>query len=389
MMNPARAFATVLVLLALAIRLGGQAGVTGSARITSPVEGSYLMGAVRLTIAFDPLAIVPLVRQVRWFANGRQICTADVPPFSCDWDAGETVAEHVIRAVAVLKEGRQLVANVRTKAVEFAEAVDVDVVQVTAVVTDAEGRFVTGLKASDFKVYDDDRRQALTNFADENIPLELVTAIDVSSSMTAVLPDVKRHATNFLAQLRPTDQVTVLGFNDNIFTLARRSTDHAVRARAIDRLAPWGGTALYDVIVHALGILGRQSGRRSLLVFSDGEDQSSRASPAAVIQRAESSDATVYVIGQGRALQAPALQKLMRQLAEGSGGRAFFTNQDTKLESIFQEIVEDLRHQYLLGYAAPDHARNGEWHRIRVDVPGRGHQVRARLGYRLARRNPQ
>ena len=388
-MRGAGTTAIVVALLALAMRVAGQPAAAGSARITSPVDGGYLMGAVRLTIAFDPLAIVPQVRQVRWFANGRQVCTADVPPFSCDWDAGETVNEHVIRAVAVLKDGRQLVANVRTKAVEFAEAVNVDVVQVTAVVTDAEGRFVTGLKAGDFKVYEDDKLQTLTNFADENIPLELVTAIDVSSSMTDVLPNVKRQATNFLAQLRPADQVTVLGFNDNIFTLARRSTDQAVRARAIDRLAPWGGTALYDVIVHALGILGRQSGRRSLLVFSDGEDVLSRATAASVIQRAEASDATIYIIGQGRALKAPALQKLMRQLATGSGGRAFFTNQDTKLEAIFQDIVQDLRHQYLLGYAAPDNARDGEWHKIRVDVPGRGHHVRARLGYRLARRNPQ
>jgi len=384
-----RGLATMALLLALAIRAGGQAVPTGTARITSPVEGSYLMGAVRLTIAFDPLTVVPLVRQVRWFANGRLVCTADAPPFSCDWDAGDMVNEHVIRAVAVLKEGRQLVANVRTKAVEFAEAVDVDVVQVTAVVTDAGGRFVTGLKSADFKVYEDDTLQPITNFADENIPLELVTAIDVSSSMTTVLPSVKRHATTFLAQLRATDQVTVLGFNDNVFTLARRSTDQAARARAIERLAPWGGTALYDVIVHALGILGRQSGRRSLLVFSDGEDLSSRATSAAVIQRAEASDATIYVIGQGRALKAPALQKLLRQLAAGSGGRAFFTDDDTKLESIFQEIVDDLRHQYLLGYSAPDHARNGEWHKIRVEIPGRGYQVRARLGYRLARRNPQ
>ena len=388
-MTRERALLLVALFVALALRVAGQSGPPGLARITSPVEGSYLMGAVRLTIAFDPLSIVPQVRSVRWFANGRQVCTAELPPFSCDWDAGERVSEHVIRAVAVLKEGRQLVANVRTKAVEFAEAVDVDVVQVTAVVTDGSGRFVTGLTAADFKVYEDDKLQPISSFAHENIPLELVTAIDVSSSMTSVLPGVKRHAARFLAQLRPSDQVTVLGFNDNIFTLARRSTDQAVRAKAIERLAPWGGTALYDVIVHGLGILGRQSGRRSLLVFSDGEDMSSRATAASVIQRAEASDATIYVIGQGRALKATALQKLLRQLAAGSGGRAFFTDEDTKLESIFQEIVDDLRHQYLLGYSAPDNARNGEWHKIRVDVPGRGYQVRARLGYRLARRNPQ
>jgi Ca-activated chloride channel family protein len=384
----ARALAILAFAAAVVMRAAGQAPA-GTARITSPENGSYVMGAVRLMIAFEPLSIVSQVRQVRWFANGRQICTADIPPFSCEWDAGGMVSEHVIRAVAVLKEGRQLVANSRTKAVEFAEAVDVDVIQITAVVTDGDGRFVSGLSGSNFKVYEDDKLQKLSDFAAENIPLELVTAIDVSSSMTNVLPDVRRHATTFLAQLRPDDQVTLLGFNENIITLARRSTDQAARARAIDRLRPWGGTALYDVIIHALGVLGRQSGRRSLVVFSDGEDQSSRANATSVIQRAEASDATIYMIGQGRSLKAASLQQLMRRLATGSGGRAFFTDQQTKLESIFQEIIEDLRHQYLLSYPAPDNARDGKLHRIRVEVPGHGYTVRAREGYRLTRRNPQ
>ena len=360
-----------------------------SARITSPGADTYLTGSVRLTIAFDPAAAAADVRHVRWFADGRQVCTADAPPFSCDWDAGDRVDEHVIRAVAVLKDGSQIVANVRTKAVAYAEAVDVDVVQVTAVVTDGAGRFVTGLKAADFRVYEDDKPQRITTFAVEDIPLELVAAVDVSSSMTDALPAVKRHATRFLSQLRDSDQVTVLGFNDSIFTLARRATGRAARERAVARLAPWGGTALYDVIIHAFDLLGRQAGRRSLLVFSDGEDQSSRAAMPAVIKRAEASDATVYMIGQGRALRAPALQQLMRQLAQGSGGRAFFSDDDAKLETIFEQIVEDLRHQYLLAYPAPDHARDGEWHRIRVDVPGRGYAVRARLGYRIARPDPQ
>ena len=384
-----RAASILAVVWGLLLQLPGQPGPRGSARITSPEDGSYLMGGIRLSIVFEPLSVVAQVREVRWFANGRQVCSTAVPPFSCEWDAGEVVREHVIRAVVTLDGGAQLVANARTRALQFAESVDVDVVQVTAVVTDGAGRFVTGLKAADFKVYEDGREQTMSSFAAENIPLELVTAIDVSSSMARALPDVKRHATDFLAQLRPADQVTVLGFNDKLFTLARRSTDQAVRARAIDRLAPWGGTALYDAIAYALGILGRQSGRRSLLVFSDGEDQSSHVSVASVVQRAEASDATIYMIGQGRALKAAALQQLMQRLAAGSGGRAFFTDQDTKLEAIFEDILADLRHQYVLAYPAPDNARNGEWHAIRVEVPGRGHGVRARLGYRLAHRNPQ
>jgi Ca-activated chloride channel family protein len=381
-----RAFSIVAALVAALVLT---ARAQSSARITSPADGAYLTGPVRLTIAFEPPALVTRVRQVRWFADGRQVCTADAAPFSCEWDAGGRVEEHVIRAVAVLADGAQIVANVRTKAIEHAEAVDVDVVQVTAVVTDDTGRFVTGLKASDFKVYEDDKPQRLTTFEVENIPLELVVAVDVSSSMTDALPAVKRHATGFLSQLRDNDQVTVLGFNDSIFTLARRSTDRAARARAVARLAPFGGTALYDVLIHAFDLLGRQAGRRSLLVFSDGEDQSSRASMNAVTRRAEASDATVYMIGQGRALRASALQQLMRQLAQGSGGRAFFSDNDAALEAIFREIVEDLRHQYLLAYPAPDNARDGQWHRIRVEVPGRGYNVRARLGYRIAKSDPQ
>ena len=372
------------LLVAVAVVCG--APQAPSIRITSPTDGTFLMGAVRFTIAFEPATLVDQVQNVRWFADGKQVCTSSVPPYACEWDAGEMVNEHLIRAVATLRGGERLTANSRTKGVEFAEAVDVDVIQITAVVTDGDGRFVSGLKASDFKVYDDDTAQRLTNFAAENIPLELVAAVDVSSSMQDALPAVKRHATEFLAQLQPTDQVTVLGFNDTIFMPARRSTDQATRAKAIARLAPWGGTALYDAIVHSLDLLGRQSGRRALVVFSDGEDQSSHAPMASVVKRAEGSDATIYMIGQGRALRMSSLQQLMRQLASGSGGRAFFSDDESKLEAIFREIVEDLRHQYLLGYAAPDHARNGDLHKLRIEVPGRGLNVRARTSYRLQRR---
>ena len=388
MRTPSLHAAAVAALLASAGAFAG-ARQAPSMRIASPAQGSYVMGPVRLSVTFDPLAVQQEVKQVRWFADARQVCVAEATPFSCEWDAGEGVKEHAFRAVATLRNGERLVATSRTRAVEHAEAVDVDVVQVTAVVTDSDGRFVSGLSAEDFQVFEDDRPQRITNFARENIPLELVTAIDVSSSMNDVLPAVKRHAISFLAQLRPADQVTVLGFNDNIFTLARRSTDQAVRAKAIDRLAPWGGTALYDVVIRALDLLGRQPGRRALLVFSDGEDQSSHAPVASVIRRAEASDATIYMIGQGRALQAAALQQMMRQLSSGSGGRAFFSDDPAKLEGIFQQILDDLRHQYVLAYAPPANARDGEWHRIRVEVPGRGYSVRARQGYRLVRRNPQ
>jgi Ca-activated chloride channel homolog len=263
----------------------------------------------------------------------------------------------------------------------------VDVVQVAAAVTDDSGRFVRGLKQADFRIFDDGTPQAITYFAAENVPLELVAALDVSSSMRDALPQVRTTAKAFLARLDARDQVTLLGFNDNVFTLARRSTDQAARARAIDRLAAWGGTALYDVIVHALDLLGRQPGRRSVVLFSDGDDQSSRTPLDTAVARTEASDATIYGIGQGRAVRSRDLQKLMQRLSTVSGGRAFFPDGPGQLPEVFDEILQDIRNQYLLAYPPPENMRNGAWHQIRVEVPGaRKYHVRARQGYRLAPR---
>jgi VWFA-related protein len=371
---------SIAAILAAAVALAAQQRAL-TVRIVSPAEGAYVSGPTRLVVVFDPPSVSRRVNQVTFFAGAKQVCRVVRAPFECDWDAGEGVHEHTVRVVARLQGGGTLNQTVRTRGIDFAETVDVDVVQVTPVVTDRDGRFVKGLQKSDFVIYEDDKPQEITNFASENIPLEMVTTLDISGSMQDALASVKEHAKRFLSGLQPRDQVTVLAFNESPFTLARRETDQAARARAIDRMAPWGGPALYDVIINAVDLLGRQSGRRSILLFSDGDDQSSYASLEEAISRTEGSDATIYAIGQGRAVESGDLQKLMTRLARVSGGRAFFTNDPDRLSAIFNEILEDLRNQYLLAYPAPSTQRDGKWHAIRVEA-GK-HSVRARQGYRL------
>lgn len=372
------------IALLLGAVLAGQSA-TPSLRIASPAEDAYVTGVLRLVAMIDPPSAARQVTQVAFFADGRQVCTIARSPFECEWDAGEGVTEHQIRAVATLRSGERLIRTTRTKGVSVAERVDVDVVQVTAVVTDGDGRFVRGLQQGDFRVYEDGRPQPITHFASERIPLELVTAIDVSASMEDVLDQVKAAARRFLDGIGPDDQVTVLAFNENIFTLARRETDPAARARAIGRMASWGGTALYDVIVRAVEILGRQSGRRAIVLFSDGDDQSSHTPLASAIRVTEGSDATIYAIGQGRAVANASLQELMRRLATVSGGRAFFTEDPARLDAVFADVLDDLRNQYLLAYPAPATQRDGAWHSIRVEVAGGKYHVRARQGYRVAK----
>lgn len=346
----------------------------------SPGDGTYASGPMTVAVRLDP-AEVP-VRNISLFADGRLICSLERTPYECPWDAGPRVAEHVLRAVAVLSDGRRVARAIRTKGVAYAEAVDVDVVQITATVTDKNGAFVRGLPKQAFRVFEDDRRQDITFFAAENIPLEIIVAVDVSGSMTNAMGQVKSAVKTFLSALRPSDRVTVIGFNDNVFTLARPSADLATRLRAIDRLAPWGGTALYDVIVQAIGQLGRQTGRRVLVVFTDGEDLNSHIPIETAVGRIESHDAVLYPIGQGRATEIRTLRAILEQLAATSGGRAFFEDIE-HIDRVFANILEELSNQYLLGYVSPDVAHDGRWRTIKVDTPGRDVRVRARQGYRV------
>ena len=354
-------------------------------RITAPTESTYLAGEVLLRATVEPSSTA--VTDVTFFANGTKVCTVTTPPFECQWDAGARIKAHQIRVVATLKNGDRLVQTVTTRNLEYVESVDVDVVQIAVVVTDDRGRFVPGLTQSDFQVSEDGVPQKISSFSGERTPLELVTAIDVSSSVTQALPDMKTAATRFLGGLEAADQATVVGFNESIYTLARRSTDQTIRERAIGRLRAWGGTALYDAIVHAIDVLARQTGRRAIVLFTDGEDQNSHAPMGTAIARVEASDAMIYVVGQGRAVHSKDLQKLLQRIATTSGGRAFFSNTPQKLDEAFGEILDDLHHQYLMSYPAPDDQRDGKWHSISVKAGGGKYKVRARSGYRMVRKN--
>jgi Ca-activated chloride channel family protein len=351
-------------------------------RITAPSAGALVSGGTTLTAEIVPPSAAARVKRFAFSVDGREVCVLAAPPFSCEWDAGGDVVEHLVRAVAWLQDGSRVAQSVHTRGLGYVDKVNVDAVQFTVVVTDGNGHFVENLPRSAFAVYEDDQRQALSTFAASNVPLELVAALDVSQSMTPAMDDLKQAARTFLSALGSGEQVTLLAFNDNIFTLARKTTSVETKLRAVDRLAPWGGTALYDVIIRGIELLGRQSGRRALVVFSDGEDQSSRSTLEAATSRVESSDATIYAVGLGRATQTGPLHDLLKRIATVSGGRGLFTDQRDELQRMFQEIFDDLSHQYLVGYQPTNQKRDGAWRRIKVEVKD-GYTVRHRQGYRL------
>jgi Ca-activated chloride channel family protein len=288
--------------------------------------------------------------------------------------------------VALLADGSRLVDSVRTEAAGFAPFVDVDVVQVAATVSDGAGRLVRGLRREDFRVFEDERSQEVTHFIGSDAERELVVAVDMSGSMGVAMPSCREAVKRFLASLRPIDRVTLLAFNDSVFTVARREASPEARLRAVDRLRAWGSTSFYDAVLRGLDLLERNRGRRALVLFSDGEDMVSHATAGDVQRRIEVSATPVYVVAQGKGMREPRLRQVLDRVAGVSGGRAFYTDRIEQLDGVFAEIAENLASQYLLAYAPGDERRDGSWRTIRVEVAGKKRAVRARQGYRAVAR---
>jgi Ca-activated chloride channel family protein len=299
----------------------------------------------------------------------------------CAWDAGAIVKPHQIRVVATLTSGERIVATRRTREIDVDEAVSVEIVQINALVSDRSGKFVGGLTPAQFRVLEDGKPQKILHFASEEAPLEIVIAVDISGSMGAALEELKRAVRQFVSKLKPSDQVTLIAFNEEMFVLTQRERDRTRLFEAIDRFTVYGGTTLYDVIIRSLEMLSRQPGRRSLIVFSDGQDQSSQASFGVVDRALRSNDATLFMVALGRGREVADLRETVQALAEPTGGRALFADTPADLDEAFAELLNELTHQYLIGYESPNTAKDGGWRKLEVELPGTPYRVRARQGY--------
>ncbi|HSL22037.1 MAG TPA: VWA domain-containing protein [Vicinamibacterales bacterium] len=372
-----------LLLLVLALVAGsGQTAVESKLLILSPGEDDFVSGAVTIVATVTG----GTATYMTFYADGRVACRLGEPPWQCRFDAGEVVKEHHIRIVAELTSGTRLTAARRTKAIDYAEAAEVDAVIVPVTVRRG-GRFVRGLRSEDFSIREDGRPQQITMFAPEGLALELAITMDVSGSMDDDMPEMREAVKALLTSLRPQDKSIVAAFNTSFFIVSAREASEQSRRRAVDRLASWGGTALYDALVRSADLLQKRPGRKAIIVFTDGDDQSSRTSAESAERRMESSDAVLYVIGQGHSARTTALRNRLTRLAEISGGRAFFTGDITELRKVFDEIVEDLANQYALWYSS-DRPADNSWRRIDVAVRSKG-TVRARQGYRAVRTTPK
>jgi len=264
--------------------------------------------------------------------------------------------------------------------------VNTDLVVVNVTVTDTSGKYARGLHRADFKVMEDGREQAISNFTAEETPFAAVVLLDFSSSMENRISLARSAAIHFLDGLRDEDVAAVYRFDSKVEQLQDFSPSRDLAPVTFGMHAK-GLTVLNDAILKAANDLSaRPEKRRAIVVLSDGFDTKSSASMDKALSAALNAGVTIYTVdmsgtdapAQARAQAAGALQNF----AKKSGGRYVSTPGGQALREAFTSIVEELGNQYTLSYRPSNLARDGRWREIDVKLSRPELTARARKGYR-------
>jgi Ca-activated chloride channel homolog len=266
----------------------------------------------------------------------------------------------------------------------------VNEVNVLFIATDKHGKFVRDLSQTDFSILDDHKPpQAILNFRREtDLPLHLGLLVDVSGSVDSRFDFEQQAATTFLQRtLRAGfDKAFVLGFNSHTQMAQDFTDDYARLYWAVHRLHNGGGTALYDAIYHAckekfLKDRPDHPVRKAIIVVSDGEDNQSEMTKAQAIEMAQRAEVIIYAISTDDSGLVLRGDKVLQQLADATGGRAFFPFRMKDVTHSYAAIEDELRSQYVVSYKPADFDADGRYRSIEISSLKKDLQVRARRGY--------
>jgi Ca-activated chloride channel homolog len=267
-------------------------------------------------------------------------------------------------------------------------------VEAYATVTDSNGHYVDNLTADQFTLLDGPQTQSLVAFESHSNPVSVALLLDTTGSMTAALPAVKSAALKLIGDLRPIDSVAVYSFNRTVTELQPYTSDLALAKRAVLSTHAEGETALYDALARVSRDLSGRSGKKVIVVFTDGDDNSSTLTMDTAILRVKASGIPVYTIAQGEAVETkcltleqcknppppPAYVKQLADLAKVTGGESFAVKEPSEIGRVFEKVSEDLAHGYMLVFQPPA-AEDHVVHPITVQVRVKGDKVRARESY--------
>jgi Ca-activated chloride channel family protein len=260
------------------------------------------------------------------------------------------------------------------------------VVSMFVTVQDAQKRLVASLTQDDFEIFDNDKPQPITYFDNSIHPINVVTMLDTSGSMTLTIDLLKQAAEQFVIRLLPDDKCRVGAFNDKIqFGRAEFTNNRDHLISDIKDLDYGNGTRLWDAVGASLDELKPLDGRRVVLVFTDGDDTASKASLGNVIDRSRADEVMVYAIGlesrfmAGTQMVRTKPDRGLRKIADETGGGYFELTRAQELASTFTQVAQELHSQYVLGFAPTQ--LDGKIHKLTLKLKPAGLTARARKSY--------
>jgi VWFA-related protein len=264
---------------------------------------------------------------------------------------------------------------------------DARLVLLHASVVDKNGRLVTNIPQSAFKVLEDGVEQQIKLFRREDVPVSMGIIVDNSGSMTSKRTKVAAAALELVKQSNPDDEVFIVNFNDDAHFDQPLTNDVKKMQAALARMEARGGTAMRDALSKSIEYVKRngKKDKKILVVVTDGNDNSSDISLEQLLRQAQSSDVVIYCIGllnEEEAGQARAAKRALKALAEASGGLDYYPKSVSDVEEITPRVAHEIRNQYVLGYTSSNRALDGTFRQVKVTVNGFGRPtVRTRNGY--------
>ncbi|MCB1033933.1 MAG: VWA domain-containing protein [Acidobacteria bacterium] len=378
--------------------LGPAEAAGEEARILSPSGSAAVFGEVLFAVETGSSP----VEEVELRLDGRTVAKLSDVPFELTVDVGQENAEHLFEAWVRPPSGPVLRLQVTTPAIHVDEVIEADLQQVFVTVTDSSGRRQPGLRREDFRLEDDGRTQDLVTIAFGAIPFTAVVLLDASISMVGPQEHAARAGLAAFADgLADHDEARLLVFGDRLLGASPYTQDAAELVALLEELLPPAGTAIFDHLYMALRLLEPRLGRRVVILLSDGWDVHSVLRMQAVRETARRSQAMIYWLEiprprkpSGQFLQSflppdevqAERRRLVRSIEE-TGGRVLRATNPEEIRSALQEVLQELREQYALGYY-PSPAADGRWRALRCRVRQRGLRVRAPAGYFAASPGP-
>ncbi len=323
------------------------------------------------------------LEQVELYWNDEPLATLHDPPFVANVDVAATGQFGYLRAVATLSGGDQAEDIQFVNSPQFGTVVKITAIELPVTVLDKKGNPVEDLTLEDFTVYENKVPQTISHFSlHRDLPVRMGMVLDTSGSMTTTLPTVQRVVMGFLRDLlRPRDRAFIETFSDRPDMLTGFTANFTIIENALLALYADRSTALYDAVVMGLFQFSGVTGRRAMVVLTDGEDTASENGYDDALGYAQRMGVTIYTIGVGISSTKITTRWQLSKLASTTGGRSFFVSEKSELDDIYAEINRELRTQYLLAYTSKSEEPLDKLRKIKVEVDRPRTKVRTISGY--------